>query len=163
VVFVPAFHGLEVPYNDAQARATLFGLTLGHDRSHICRAFFEAIGFQIRTILETITAEANVHVEQLLVGGGVSASDLACQIQADLLNIPVLRPTFTETTAWAAGLLAGLGVGVWPGLDALPPLPGEYRCFNPTMPDEPRNRGYARWQRAVEFVQAWGGDGRLKG
>jgi glycerol kinase len=159
VVFVPAFHGLEVPYNDAQARATLFGLTLGHDRSHICRAFFEAIGFQIRTILETITQEANVTVDNLLVGGGVSASDLACQIQADLLGIPVLRPTFTETTAWAAGLLAGLGAGFWPDESAMPLPPGDHVRFEPTLSLSARNEGYASWQRAVDFVRDWGKKG----
>jgi glycerol kinase len=156
VVFVPAFTGLEVPHNDPQARATLFGLTLGHHRGHIARAFFEAVAFQIRTILATIHAEAGVTVEQLLVGGGVSASDLACQIQADLLAIPVQRPTFTETTAWAAGLLAGLGADFWPSADALPPLPGEYHTFTPSLDDTQRDAAYGRWQQAVRLVQEWG-------
>ncbi len=159
VVFVPAFHGLEVPYNDAQARATIFGLTLGHDRSHICRAFFEAIGFQIRTILETITAETDIGIDKLLVGGGVSASDLACQIQADLVGIPVLRPTFTEATAWAAGLLAGLGAGFWADESAMPLPPGDHIRFEPTLAPSTRDEGYAAWQRAVDFVRDWGNKG----
>jgi len=156
VVFVPAFHGLEVPYNDAQARATIFGLTLGHDRGHISRAFFEAIGFQIRTILETITTETGIGVDKLLVGGGVSASDLACQIQADLVGIPVQRPTFTETTAWAAGLLAGLGAGFWPDETVMPLPPGDHVQFEPVLKKTSRDEGYAAWQKAVDFVRDWG-------
>ena len=156
VVFVPAFHGLEVPYNDAQARATIFGLTLGHDRGHIARAFFESIGFQIRTILDTINAETGINVDQLLVGGGVSTSNLACQIQADLLNIPVVRPTFTETTAWAAGLLAGLGAGFWLDQAEMPLPPGDHITFVPSLNATTRDDGYAVWQQAVDFVREWG-------
>jgi len=156
MMVVPAFTGLDVPYNDGRARATFFGMALGHDRRHIARAFLESIGYQIRTILETITNEAGVQVEQLLVGGGVSASDLACQIQADLLGLPLLRPTFAETTAWAAGLLAGLGANVWPNADALPPLPGTHTRFEPQMAAAERDEGYGRWLRAIELVQAWG-------
>jgi glycerol kinase len=155
LTFVPAFTGLDVPYNDPSARATIFGLTLGHHRGHIARAFFESIGYQLRTILETITNEAGVQVKQLVVGGGVSASDLACQIQADLLNIPIVRPTFTETTAWAAALLAGLGAGTWTGVDTLPQLPGSHDLFQPTGSPSRHNAGYQQWQHAISLVCDW--------
>ncbi len=158
VFFVPAFTGMDIPNNNPNTRATLFGLTLGHHRGHIARAFFESVGYQVRTILETIDTEANVSVEQLLVGGGLSASDLACQIQANLAGIPVLRPTFSETTAWAAALLAGLGADIWPSPDALPPLPGSYDCFDPELDTQSRDSGYQRWQRAIELASAWGHD-----
>jgi glycerol kinase len=160
VYFVPAFTGLDVPYNNPSARATLLGLTLGHHRGHIARAFFESIGYQIRAILETIDQEAGVSVEQLLVGGGVSASDLACQIQADLTGIPALRPTFSETTAWAVALLAGLGADIWATPDALPPLPGSYKHFDPTLNDRQRDEGYQRWQQAIALVSTWGKNNR---
>ena len=155
-VFVPAFTGLDVPYNNPSARATILGLTLGHDRGHIARAFFESIGYQIRAILETIAGDTDLRVKSLLVGGGVSVSDQACQIQADLLGIPVLRNTFTETTAWAAGLLAGLGAGSWPSPHELPTLPGSHTCFEPMMADVERDDGFHRWQRAISLVNEWG-------
>jgi glycerol kinase len=155
VVFVPAFTGLDVPYNIPSARATLLGLTLGHDRGHVARAFFESIGYQIRAILETITRETDLQVKRLLVGGGVSSSDQACQIQADLIGIPVLRPTFAETTAWAAGLLAGLGAGVWSSPHELPPLPGSHTCFEPAMKSAKRDDGFHRWQRAISLAARW--------
>ncbi len=155
VVFVPAFTGLEFPNVDAHVRGTVLGLTLGTKRAHIFRAFFESIGYQIRTILETIQTEANVAVNELLVGGGLSASDMACQVQADLLGLPILRSTFTETTAWAAGLLAGLGAGVWSTEDELPLLPGIRQRFDPQLDDKQRQAGYLRWQQAVAMARAW--------
>lgn len=156
VVFVPAFTGLDVPYNKPAARATILGLTLGHNRGHIARAFFESIGYQIRSILETITDDTGLQVKSLLVGGGVSASDQACQIQADLLGMAVLRNVFTETTSWAAGLLAGLGAGYWSSPSELPALPGPQTNFEPLMFEEERDSGYERWKRAVSLVTEWG-------
>ena len=70
VTFVPAFTGLNVPYDRPQARGALLGLTLGTTRGHIARAFLEAIGFQIRHILDTIRQDVGVTVERLSVGGG---------------------------------------------------------------------------------------------
>ena len=156
VMFVPAFTGLDAPYNDPNARATLLGMTLGTTRGHIVRAFLEALAYQLRAIKETIASDAGVAMGQMLVGGGVSASDIACQIQADLLNIPILRPTFTETTAWAAALLAGLQVGVWPNVSSLPPLPGSHHRFEPCpKPSHDLEAGYGRWQKAIQLVRAW--------
>jgi glycerol kinase len=155
VIFVPAFTGLNVPYNDRSARGTIFGLTLGSSRAHIVRAFLESLGYQVRAILETITAETGLRVEQLSMGGGIAKSDEACQIQADLVGMPIVRPTFTEMSARAAALLAGLGAGVWTTLTDLPPLPGDYTIFEPRLPADQRDAGYARWQRAVERVQRW--------
>jgi glycerol kinase len=154
--FVPAFTGLNAPYFDPDARGTLFGLTLGHTRGHIVRAFLEALGYQLRDILATVSAETGIGVNELLVGGGVSASDTACQIQADQLGIPVKRPEFSETTAWAAGLLAGLGAGIWADLSELPPLPGGHTHFYPQLAPGQQDAGYERWRHAVSLSQAWG-------
>jgi glycerol kinase len=149
VTFVPAFTGLNVPYDRPQARGALLGLTLGTTRGHIARAFLEAIGFQIRHILDTIRQDVGVTVDRLSVGGGISASDLACQVQADLTGIPVARPAFTQTTARAAALLAGLGAGCWASEADLPPLPGEVRVFEPMMGSAQREEAFARWLQAI--------------
>lgn len=156
VVFVPAFTGLNVPYNDRRARGTLFGLSLGSTRGHIARAFMEAVGYQLRAILETIQQETGVQVQQVHVGGGVSASDIACQIQADMLGLPVIRPTFTEMSARAAALLAGLGAGVWSFQADLPPLPGSHTQFSPCLTTTQRDDAFARWQKAVTLSRKWG-------
>lgn len=155
VVFVPAFTGLNVPYNDHSARGTILGLSLGSNRGHIVRAFLESLGFQVRTILETIQADTGLHVDRLFLGGGVSASDEACQIQADLMGIPTVRPTTTETTARGAALLAGLGAGFWNDLNELPPLPGALTVFEPRLTPDERDTAYARWQRAIERARNW--------
>ena len=85
-----------------------------------------------------MSAGAGVQTPALRVGGGLAASDVACRLQADVLGIPVLRSTFRETTAWGAALLAGLGVGTWPTVDALPPLPGIVSRFEPRWNDARR-------------------------
>ena len=155
VAFVPAFTGLNVPYDDPRARGTLLGLTLGTRRAHIARAFLEAIAFQIRAILDTIQADVGLAVERLSVGGGISASNLACQIQADLMGIPVVRPQFTQTTARAAALLAGLGAEIWACEADLPTLPGEKKVFEPQLGEAERQAAFARWQKAVEATRLY--------
>jgi len=156
VLFVPAFTGLHVPYHDHAARAAILGMSLGSDRAHIVRALLDAIGFQVRAILETIRADTGLQVAQLNVGGGLSASDLACQVQADLLGIPIVRPAERETTARGAALLAGMGAGVWSSLDDLPPLPPDASHFAPRLGQQQRDAQYARWQQAVEVVRQFG-------
>ncbi len=158
VTFVPAFTGLNVPYHDRSARGTLMGMSLGSTRAHVARAFLEAIGYQVRAILETIREDTGLGVTRLHVGGGLAASDAACQIQADLLGIPVIRPEFPQTSARAAALLAGLGAGIWDSPADLPPLPGERHLFEPTLSTAARDAGYDRWQRAVALVRRWGAE-----
>ena len=150
-MFVPALTGLDTPYNDPQARGTILGMTLGTGRGHIIRAFFDSIGYQIRAILDTIHQYDGTIVEELLVGGGVTASDTACQIQANLTGIPILRPTFHGNDGFAAALLAGLGSGVWPDEASLPPAPGTRTVFEPAGDAGRRDTGYARWQEAVRL------------
>ncbi len=156
VYFVPAFTGLNVPDNDSAARGTLLGLALGSTRGHIARAFLEAIGYQTRAVLEAIAAETGQRVERLSVGGGLASNDEACQIQADLAGVPVVRPAFNQMTARAAALLAGLGAGLWRNLDDLPELPAEHRLFEPRLSAERRDAGYTDWQRAVSLARSWG-------
>ncbi len=157
IAFVPAFTGLNVPYHDSAARGSILGLTLGASRAHIARAFLDAIGFQVRAILDEVVAETGVAIGQLKVGGGVSASDVACQVQADWLGIPVARPASTDTTPRAAALLAGIGAGIWASPEVLPPLPGTTTIFEPRLDAAARDDGYSRWQRAVAAVRGYHG------
>jgi len=156
LVFIPAFNGTNAPFNDPLARGTIFGLNLSHQRGHIIRAFMESLAFQIRAILENIQRVTGVEFENLRVSGGVSASDLTCQIQADLLGLEIVRPHFTETTAWAAALLAGLAAGTWPNKKQLPTMPGPVTTFYPQQNDEQRQDGFARWLKAVTLMREWG-------
>lgn len=156
VIVVPAFTGLNVPYNDHDARATILGLALGSDRAHVARAFLDSIGFQLRAILKTIHNRTGLQVEQLSVGGGLSNSDIACQIQADQLGIPLVRPNEKETTARGVALLAGLSAGVWKSIDDLPALPEGNTRFEPRLSVDQRDHDFARWQLAVRHVRELG-------
>jgi glycerol kinase len=159
VVFVPAFSGLFSPAEDATARGTILGLTLDSSRAHIVRAFVEGVAYETRAILDLVRGNtSHIQITELQVGGGVSASDTVCQIQADALGIPVVRPAFTETTARAAALLAGLGSGVWGSPEELPSLPGERTVFEPRITADERDTGYRRWLEAVERARGWTGE-----
>jgi glycerol kinase len=110
---VPAFTGLGAPYWDPKARGTMVGITRGTNRSHLARATLEAIAFQSCDVLQAMERDAHQRLTELRVDGGASANNLLLQFQADLLGVPVLRPTVTETTALGAAYLAGLGSGYW--------------------------------------------------
>jgi glycerol kinase len=155
VAFVPAFIGLGMPYEDRRARGTLLGMTLDTTPSHIARAFLEALGCLVYEMLEVVRRETGITVTALHVGGGLSASDAACQAQADVLGVPVIRVREAETTVRAAALLAGLGAGVWPSVAALPPLPGSETVFKPQRDEAARAAGLAAWAKAIERARNW--------
>jgi glycerol kinase len=105
--------------------------------------------------LQAVQTAVDLPLDQLLVGGGIAASDVACQLQADLTGLPVKRPSFTETSAYGAALLAGLGAGVWADAEALPPPPGGHTLFEPMMTAAARETAVARWQKAIQVVEAY--------
>jgi len=155
VVFVPAFIGLGMPYEDRSARGTLLGMTLDTTPAHIARAFMEALGCLVYDMLQQIQQDTRLAVERLHVGGGVSASDIACQTQADVLGIPIVRVQEAETSVRAAALLGGLGAGVWPHVDALPPLPGAATLFEPRRGAAERAAGLAAWRKGIDRARNW--------
>ncbi len=155
VYFVPAFVGLGAPYWDAYARGVIVGLTRGTTRAHLVRATLEAICYQTRDVVDAMVADAGVPLQALRVDGGAVANNLLCQLQADLLGVPVQRPVVTETTALGAAYLAGLAVGVWSGQEEIAAQWQVDREFSPRMPAAERDRLYAGWQRAVERAKGW--------
>lgn len=155
VVFVPAFNGLGTPYWDQDARGTILGLTRGTGRAHIARATLEAIAFQVADLMEAMKKDAGVDLRALRVDGGAAANDLLMQIQADLLQAPVVRPKNTETTALGAALLAGLAVGLYPDLDYLSECDQIDRTFEPCQSSEQAEERRAIWRRAVERSREW--------
>jgi glycerol kinase len=158
VIFVPAFTGLGVPTEDRTVRGSLLGMTLGTSKAHIARAFFEAIGYQMRDVIKQIEHDAGVQIRELRVGGGLAASDEGCQIQADIVGLPLIRARDTETGVRAAALLAGLGAGLWPSMEALPPLiNNDGAVFTPRTSADERETGLERWHRAVERLREWKG------
>jgi glycerol kinase len=155
VYLVPAFVGLGAPHWDPYARGAILGITRGTTRAHIARATLEAICFQTRDVLEAIEGESGIELAALRADGGASRNDLLMQLQADLLGRPVVRSAVPETTALGAAYLAGLGVGLWPGLDDIAKRWRSDRTFEPQMPAHQRDELYAGWQRAVERAKGW--------
>jgi glycerol kinase len=155
LVFVPAFIGLAMPYEDRSARGTLLGMTLDTTPAHIARAFLEALGCLVYDMLHLIQEETGLHVERLHVGGGISASDIACQSQADVLGIPVVRAQEAETSVRAAALLGGLGAGMWSRAADLPPLPGPATVFEPQRSASAREAGLAAWRKGIQRARNW--------
>ena len=155
VVVVPAFTGLGAPYWDMYARGTIVGLTRGSTKAHIARAVLECIAYQTADLVRVMNADAPCPLTELRVDGGASVSDILMQIQADLLRLPVDRPTQVETTAFGAAALAGLAVGVWHGFDELAALRRSQCVFRPRRGEEACLADLARWHRAVERSRSW--------
>lgn len=155
VYLVPAFVGLGAPYWDAFARGTIVGLTRGANKAHLARATLEAIAFQTVDVLAAMGQEAGLQLAALRVDGGASANDLLMQIQADLLGVPVERPSVTETTALGAAYLAGLATGFWSSTDTLNQQWSIEKTFEPTISNDQRQRMLAGWHKAVERSRAW--------
>ena len=113
VYLVPAFAGMGAPHWDPHARGLIMGLTRGSTSAHIARAALESIAYQCYDLLNAMQADSNIKLRQLRVDGGASVNNFLMQFQANLLDIPVVRPRITETTALGAAFLAGLAVGFW--------------------------------------------------
>jgi len=155
VYLVPAFAGLGAPQWDAAARGTIVGLTRGSTRAHIARAAVESIAFQTADLIEAMQQDAGRPLSELRVDGGASRNNLLMQFQSDLLGVPVLRPTNTETTAFGAAALAGLGIGFWRSQAELAGLWKLEKRFEPQMARTDVAQRRARWHQAVERSRAW--------
>jgi glycerol kinase len=155
VYLVPAFAGLGAPYWDPYARGTLVGMTRGTGRAHIARAALEAIAYQCRDVLEAMRLDSGLPLTEIRVDGGAARNDFLMQFQADILGVPVVRPTVTETTALGAAYLAGLAVGFWSSRSEIESLWAVDRTFKPKMEADERESLCAGWKRAVARSQDW--------
>jgi glycerol kinase len=155
VYFVPAFTGLGAPYWDPNARGTIIGLTRGSSRAHIGRAALESIAFQSAEVLDAMQKDAGERLNELRVDGGAAANDLLMQFQADLLQVPVLRPRALETTALGAAYLAGLTVNLWKSRQEVAEHWKLERRFEPRMKPSVAAELMARWRDAVARSRNW--------
>ncbi len=153
--FVPAFSGLYAPHWRSDARGALVGLTGYVTKGHIARAALEAIAFQTREVLDAVNADSKVPLTELKVDGGATANSLLLQFQADILDVPVVRPVVAETTALGAAYAAGLAVGYWAGLDDLRSNWQEGKRWTPNLAADERERLYRNWKKAVTKTLGW--------
>lgn len=155
IYFVPAFSGLFAPYWRSDARGAIVGMTRFINRGHLARAALEATAFQTREVLDAMEKDSGVVLKSLKVDGGMVANELLMQFQADILDVPVVRPLVTETTALGAAYAAGLAVGFWSGFDELRNNWGQDRIWQPAMSEEKRASLYAGWKKAVTRTLNW--------
>lgn len=154
VYVVPAFTGLGAPHWDMYARGTIVGLTRGAGRNHIVRATLESIAYQSADVLDAMAKDSGILLPSLRVDGGASSNDFLMQFQSDILNVPVVRPQVTETTALGAAMLAGRAVGLWDD-ERLKHVWKERRTFRPEMTADAREKLLGQWKRAVERAKEW--------
>ncbi|TVR51205.1 MAG: glycerol kinase [Puniceicoccaceae bacterium] len=152
---VPAFAGLGAPHWDPYARGAALGITRGTNRAHFCRAALEAIAFQSADLIACMEKDSGLPLKELRVDGGASRSRPLLQFQADLLGVPVVRPTITETTALGAAFLAGLAVGFWEDREEIRRIWKEDTRFEPARGEEAMEPLRAGWRRALERAGGW--------
>ena len=155
VYLVPAFAGLGAPHWDQYARGTITGITRGTTAAHLARAALEGIAFQVADVLEVMRADSGIPIRELRVDGGASANNLLLQFQADLLQVPVVRPKVTETTALGAAYLAGVAVGYWRGTDDVRANWQVDRTFAPAMSADEAAHRRSRWAEALQRSRDW--------
>lgn len=158
VYFVPAFTGLGAPVWDADARGLIIGITRGTTRAHLAHATLEGIAHQVASVVEVMRQDMGGPLREMRVDGGAAANDLLMQIQSDLLQMPLVRPRQTETTALGAAYLAGLAAGVWADEKALAAQWQVDRRFEPVMSGAEAIARRRRWAMAVERARGWAGD-----
>jgi glycerol kinase len=155
VYFVPAFSGLFAPYWKGNARGVIAGLTRFNNKGHIARAALEATAWQSREVVDAMNADSGVELTSLKVDGGMVQNELLMQFQADVLDVPVIRPTVAETTSLGAAYAAGLAVGFWSEIEDLRANWGKDKEWQPQMDPQEREKEYAYWKKAVTRTFDW--------
>ena len=154
VILVPAFTGLGAPHWDSEARALLCGMSRGTTKAHIARAALEAIAFQVSDVLCAMQSDLSQPLKELRVDGGASQNDMLMQFQADILNVPVLRPKMLESTAWGAAAMAGLKAGLFSNLDEISASWQLDRTFEPAMQQDQRESRLFEWNQALKRAKS---------
>lgn len=149
VYVVPAFVGLGAPYWKSETRGAVFGLTRGTTKEHFIRATLESLTYQTKDVVCAMERDSGIPLKKLRVDGGAVANDLLMEMQSDVLQVPVDRPTINETTALGAAYLAGLAVGFWKDQEEITRHWHLDRSFEPKKSKENSDAAYAGWQRAV--------------
>jgi glycerol kinase len=152
VTIVPALSGLGAPHWNAEARGVITGLSFASGKAEIARAALEAMAHQTHDLAQAFAADGTAW-ETLRIDGGMAANDWMAQDLADMLGLPVERPSFIETTALGAAMLAAAGVGLYPDLaSAAEKMRGKLTTFEPSMEDAVRGERMARWKKALSAV-----------
>jgi glycerol kinase len=155
IYFVPAFSGLFAPYWRGEARGVIAGLTRYVNKGHLARAALEATAWQSKEVVDAMNADSGVDLTSLKVDGGMVYNELLMQFQADVLDVPVIRPTVAETTSLGAAYAAGLATGFWSEVEDLRANWGKDKEWQPQMDAAERDKEYGYWKKAVTRTFDW--------
>ena len=156
VYLIPAFTGLSAPDWDPYARAAIIGISNATTRLHIIRAAVESMVYQTRDVVEAaVHGGAHIDIPELRVDGGAVKNNFLCQLQADMLGIPVVRPKIAEATVFGTMLMAGLSTGIFKDLAEVAGMWKEDRRFEPSMSRDQADSMYAGWRAARELTKGW--------
>ena len=158
VYVVPAFAGLGAPWWNQHARGSIFGLTRGTTKQQLAKAALESIAYQTADVLKAMESDSGISIKELRVDGGAVVNNFLMQFQADILNVPVVRPKVYETTALGAAYLAGLAVGYWDSIATVQKQWQVNKRFEPELKNAERDELLKGWKRAVRAAIAWGED-----
>ncbi|MBI1861634.1 MAG: glycerol kinase GlpK [Deltaproteobacteria bacterium] len=153
VTFVPALSGMGAPHWLAEARGLITGITRRTSRAHIARATLEGVAFQVAELIAAMGKDFGKRISSLKVDGGAASNDLLMQFQSDILATKIVRSSIQETTAFGAGLQAGLGCGLWKDLDEISARWKNRGEFHPKISTARRRVELKRWNRAVCAVR----------
>src|SRR6202012_4106659 len=149
VYLVPAFTGLGAPHWDPYARGAIIGIPRDTSAAHIARAALEGVAYQVADLIDAMQADTGKRLKEMRVDGGASRSEFMMQFQADLLQIPVVRPAVTETTALGAAYLAGLAVGYWKNIESISKQWQVEKVFEPKMSRAQVDELRSHWREAL--------------
>jgi xylulokinase len=132
VLFLPHLSGERSPHLDPDTRGAWVNLSLAHTQAELIRAVLEGVAFSLRAALEVISEITPVH--QLWATGGGARSSVWLRILADVLQTELITPKAEEGAALGAAILAMVGVGAYPNLEAaLKILPQDSKVVQPQV------------------------------
>lgn len=147
VYIVPAFSGLGAPWWQSHVKGAVFGLTFATTKAHLVRAALESIAFQVKDLVDTM-----IHADGGLVicaDGGPTKNRFLMQLQADLLNAPVVCTEVDDASAMGAAIMNGLAQGLWSSFKEVAKLRRVTQVFQPQQHNG-LEALYEGWRRAVE-------------
>ena len=152
---MPAFSGLYAPWWRADARGVIAGLTGYATAGHLARAALEATAYQTLDVIQAMQRDSGIPISTLRVDGGMVVNALLMQFQADILDVPVVRPNSAEATALGAAYAAGLAVDYWRSTEDLLHNWSVQHTWQPQMHEEQRTKLIASWHKAVTRTFDW--------
>ncbi len=152
VYLVPAFVGLSAPYWRPNAKAAIVGLTPASNKNHVVRAALESIAYQVKDVLDLMSGEAGITMQQIQADGGMVNNRFLMQFCADMTRFVVRASTLPELSALGAVLSGALGMHVYGTLDELEVLAHDYVDYAPQADEHDTQRLYAEWKAAVKRV-----------